>query len=674
MPGNVFVKILDVNGEKEAIIDYDFVEYTPVINGIGVFRIVLKKSNSYDFTKYVDYELVNDSGNEQGVVFFYKGTRLEFKGKVDKIFNDSSGRMVLSGTGIEGFSVQDAVTNGTRSSESPAVRATALLGMSSKLTAGTLTFSEYNSTATSGGVGTLTDTGATWTVNEWAVYSILIVSGTGTGQVRFIASNTPTVITITTGWATQPDNTSVYNIGNVGSKYYNEEKVYTGLKDLVIKRKNNEYFIDYKDGSTDEFEVRTRVGSSTSTLLIVAGQDFKFLSKNKIGGTGIINTVTVQGRFSGQNNTFYTGSYADGDDADTDGSSITKYGVRTPLIPVRDMSCKNSFDCAAKAKIMVLNYRLPRQVFTVNELINVDLVSENPDTSPRTASTFALGDKITATDVRSNLESASLRIVGFTRSIDGRRTERLSFITTVEGFKYVSSKEIRQNYSLTMRDGIDIVGNATTDAHLHADGTYNADSHLHTSDTFITANHGHGATGLTNTNSGGSSIITSYGSNSTNLSIANNTWSTAFSFGTISGTDLQLFLCGCDFFPLNYGGTCYWRLNVNSGTYYPSSTGILCACSSNFWKYVTLMCPVDISGLSVVLEVKWVHGQGSNQSLTIDTHYTSNAEHTHTISGTSANNNPAVSGNSTNTNPGVTGNSSTTSPTTPSSGLYGAGS
>jgi len=76
-------------------------------------------------------------------------------------------------------------------------------------------------TATAGGASTLTNSAKNWTTNQWANYQVRIVSGTGAGQIRTIASNTATVITTSAAWATQPDNTSVYSIeGNDDFIYY----------------------------------------------------------------------------------------------------------------------------------------------------------------------------------------------------------------------------------------------------------------------------------------------------------------------------------------------------------------------------------------------------------------------------------------------------------------------
>lgn len=67
-------------------------------------------------------------------------------------------------------------------------------------------------TASAGGASTITNSAKNWTTNQWANSQVRIVSGTGAGQVRMIASNTATVLTTSAAWTTQPDATSVYSI------------------------------------------------------------------------------------------------------------------------------------------------------------------------------------------------------------------------------------------------------------------------------------------------------------------------------------------------------------------------------------------------------------------------------------------------------------------------------
>lgn len=78
-----------------------------------------------------------------------------------------------------------------------------------------------NGTATSATVSTLVESGVLWTVNQYSNCDCLIVSGTGAGQKRRIASNTATTLTLATAvtgnantgnWSIVPDTTSIFKI------------------------------------------------------------------------------------------------------------------------------------------------------------------------------------------------------------------------------------------------------------------------------------------------------------------------------------------------------------------------------------------------------------------------------------------------------------------------------
>ena len=66
--------------------------------------------------------------------------------------------------------------------------------------------------AESGTNNTLTDSDQSWATDEWAGETIEIARGTGSGQTRTVASNTATVITVSSDWATNPDATSEYRV------------------------------------------------------------------------------------------------------------------------------------------------------------------------------------------------------------------------------------------------------------------------------------------------------------------------------------------------------------------------------------------------------------------------------------------------------------------------------
>lgn len=74
--------------------------------------------------------------------------------------------------------------------------------------------------ATAATFTTLSDSGRSWTVNQWTNFAVRILAGTGAGQVRTILSNTSTVLTLASPWNITPDTTSVYTIqGNSETMY-----------------------------------------------------------------------------------------------------------------------------------------------------------------------------------------------------------------------------------------------------------------------------------------------------------------------------------------------------------------------------------------------------------------------------------------------------------------------
>jgi hypothetical protein len=76
-------------------------------------------------------------------------------------------------------------------------------------------------TATAGAATTLTNSAKTWTTNQWANSQVRITGGTGQGQIRTVASNTGTVITVSAAWTINPDATSTYSIeGNDDFIYF----------------------------------------------------------------------------------------------------------------------------------------------------------------------------------------------------------------------------------------------------------------------------------------------------------------------------------------------------------------------------------------------------------------------------------------------------------------------
>ena len=75
-------------------------------------------------------------------------------------------------------------------------------------------------TATSGAATTITDSTKSWAVNRWSNHAVRILAVTGAGQIRPIASNTATALTIVGTWDTNPDSTSVFAIQGDPNKAY----------------------------------------------------------------------------------------------------------------------------------------------------------------------------------------------------------------------------------------------------------------------------------------------------------------------------------------------------------------------------------------------------------------------------------------------------------------------
>lgn len=70
-----------------------------------------------------------------------------------------------------------------------------------------------NGTSTGSNSSTTLNTGKTWLLNQWANYQVRIISGTGAGQIRAVASNTTGgVATVSAAWTVTPDATSVYRV------------------------------------------------------------------------------------------------------------------------------------------------------------------------------------------------------------------------------------------------------------------------------------------------------------------------------------------------------------------------------------------------------------------------------------------------------------------------------
>ena len=124
-----------------------------------------------------------------------------------------------AGTVAVGFSVYDVATNvwtarsvtGLPTAWGTTAQLLSTLGSANVFATGT---------ATAGAASTLTNSAKAWATNMWANYQVRITAGTGKGQIRVIASNTGTVLTVSAAWTVTPDATSIYAVEGNDDNFY----------------------------------------------------------------------------------------------------------------------------------------------------------------------------------------------------------------------------------------------------------------------------------------------------------------------------------------------------------------------------------------------------------------------------------------------------------------------
>ena len=124
-----------------------------------------------------------------------------------------------AGTTAVGFSVYDIATNawtarsvtGLPTAWGTDAQLVSTLGSAAQFATGT---------ATAGAASTLTNSAKTWETNMWANYQVRITGGTGKGQIRVVASNNGTVLTVSTAWTVNPDATSTYAIEGNDDQFF----------------------------------------------------------------------------------------------------------------------------------------------------------------------------------------------------------------------------------------------------------------------------------------------------------------------------------------------------------------------------------------------------------------------------------------------------------------------
>ena len=129
-----------------------------------------------------------------------------------------SGSLWVQGAGASsGFGVYDLATNAWT-----AKTATGLTWGTDGQLISTLSSagSFATGTASSGSASTLVNSSMNWLTNQWANNQVRITAGTGIGQIRTIASNTGTTLTVSANWTVNPDATSVYSIEGNDDYFY----------------------------------------------------------------------------------------------------------------------------------------------------------------------------------------------------------------------------------------------------------------------------------------------------------------------------------------------------------------------------------------------------------------------------------------------------------------------
>lgn len=139
-----------------------------------------------------------------------------------------------AGTAAVGFSVYDRATNAwtTKSvTNLPTAWGTTGQLVSTESLAGTF---ETGTSTGSNTTTTLNNTGKSWLVNAYTNYQVRITGGTGIGQIRTIASNTATALTVSVAWTVTPDATSVYAIEGNDDFFYLLGNAATTLYKFVV--------------------------------------------------------------------------------------------------------------------------------------------------------------------------------------------------------------------------------------------------------------------------------------------------------------------------------------------------------------------------------------------------------------------------------------------------------
>lgn len=136
-------------------------------------------------------------------------------------------------------------------------------------------------TASAGAATTLTDSTASFPINEFVGETLWVYSGTGSGQARKIVSHTATAFTVAT-WTTNPDNTSKYRVIHTGSDPYKEDETYDGDDTTIL-------FLN-------KYPVKIIEEITSNSTSVTPGNVFQYLPQGKLvlGSDSEVSTWTSE--------------------------------------------------------------------------------------------------------------------------------------------------------------------------------------------------------------------------------------------------------------------------------------------------------------------------------------------------------------------------------------------
>ena len=152
---------------------------------------------------------------------------------------------------------------------------------------------------------TFNDSTKTWTTDRWKNYSIRILYGTGSGQLRSILSNTTSTLTLYRGWNILPDASSVYAIqgdseqnyiawGGVGEIFIHNAgnidiPTHTRITDQGIVCLGAAWLSDANHTIYEQMPVAITSLSGTTTITATTVQNHNFLVGQYVSIRGVTN-------------------------------------------------------------------------------------------------------------------------------------------------------------------------------------------------------------------------------------------------------------------------------------------------------------------------------------------------------------------------------------------------